>query len=154
LREGAERAEQISAQAEARVAQLEAIALALPANTPYHAEAVSTLEFARDAAALAKESASARRSALVSAEKAQAAGGGILEILLAVAAGLIPGGVAAYAAVQKSRQSYGAMRQTFRGIEDSKDRVDPAAMKMILDQLAVSQDEKTKALIDKLQGKA
>lgn len=169
------RAEQLSAQAQARVDQASAAvqlaqqavdqaqALAKEYGNVSAQRVVEQAQAALAAAAAARDTAQATADATTSAAKAARtayeAGGSTTSVLIAAGGGLLTAAPAILALVVKLVQSYTAFRQTVKGLDAARDSMqhDPACAAVwdehIAPALEAAQDNKVKQLVQKTQAK-
>ena len=117
---------------------------------PVMEKAEQALALAKDSQAIAQASAHMARDTADKAKKQQAAGAGSLEIIGTLIIGFLTGG----AALLPKLVTLGkAFRQTVAGIGTVRETMGEAEFqRVVAPQLAAAQDEKVKAMVDKLPG--
>lgn len=164
-----DRAAQISAAADARLAQADAaIALAQQAvdqgkklaDQLGSAEAQSIIAQARQGLAaasaardVAKLASKGAHAALEAAKTAQAAGGSTIDVLIAVVGAFVPAAGVAGTAIRSAMKSAQALRQTVAGIEKSKLAMTQDQIENLHSALSESQDAHVKATVKLIKAK-
>ncbi len=140
------------AKAEAAVKAAEELVaqLGIEKAKPVMEKANEALALAKDAQAIAAASAGLARDTADKAKKQQAAGAGTVEIIGTLIVGFLTGGAAL---LPKLLALGKAFRQTVAGIGTVRETLGEAEFqRVVAPQLAAAQDEKVKAMVDKLPG--